>query len=143
MKRRRLALWVALAVIVLCAVVATFVVGSAGLVGAIIGGVVVLAFFGATPAVLGPVTKTSPGLSLMFAMIFFTTKVVALLALFIVLRESTGESGPIDAESVSVTVIATTLAWIGARLLDATRERTPIYDLPESGGTDSDGSARS
>ncbi|GAA2092412.1 hypothetical protein IDH50_18135 [Aeromicrobium tamlense] len=131
MKRRQLAPWIALAVIVVCTVVAAAVVGVEGLLGAIIGGVIVLAFFATTPAVLGPVAKATPGLSMMFALIFFFTKVVALLALFVVLQRSSGDSGPIDPESVSVTVIATTLAWLTARLVDATRDRTPMYDLPE------------
>ena len=131
MSPRRWALRAGLATIAVCTVVAGLVVGTEGVVGALIGGVIVLGFFGATPTVLGPVAKATPALSLMFAMIFFLTKVVALFALFVVLRRSAGESGPIDAESVSVTVIATTMVWLGARVLDATRERTPIYDLPE------------
>ncbi|MFS0886739.1 hypothetical protein [Aeromicrobium sp. 179-A 4D2 NHS] len=131
MSRRRLAPWGALAAIAVCAVVAALVAGGPGLLGALIGGGVVMLFFGATPTVLGPVAKATPTLSLLFAMIFFVTKVVALLALFLVLQRSAGESGPIDPESVSVTVIATTLAWLFLRVLDATRERTPVYDLPE------------
>jgi len=132
MSPRRLAPLAALVATAVCAVVAAIVVGGSGLLGALIGGGVVLLFFGATPAVLGPVAKATPALSLLFAMIFFVTKVIALLALFVVLKRSTGESGAIDAESVSVSVIVTTLAWLLARILDATRERTPLYDLPET-----------
>lgn len=131
MSPRRWAPRAGIATIVVCAVVAGVVVGTEGVVGALIGGVIVLAFFGATPTVLGPVTKATPALSMMFALIFFFTKVVALFALFVVLRRSSGDSGAIDPESVSVTVIATTMVWLGARVLDATRERMPIYDLPE------------
>lgn len=131
MSRRRWATVASLVTIAVCAVVAGVVVGSPGVVGALVGGVIVLAFFGATPAVLGPVVKQTPALSLMFALIFFFTKVVALFALFVVLRRSSGDSGALDPESVSVTVIATTMVWLGARVVDATRERTPIYDLPE------------
>lgn len=139
MKRRRLAPWGALAAIVVCAVTAAVVVGGPGLLGAVIGGVIVVAFFGSTPAVMGPVAKATPALSLMFAVIFFFTKVVALLALFVVLRRSSGDAGAIDAESVSVAVIVTTLVWLFLRVVDSTRERTPVYDLPETRpGDDSD-----
>lgn len=136
MSPRRLAPWAALAAIVVCSAVAAAVAGGAGLLGALVGGVIVVVFFAATPAVLGPVAKATPALSLLFAMIFFLTKVVALLALFVVLRRSSGDSGAIDAESVSVTVIVTTLAWLVLRVVDASRERLPVYDLPERGGED-------
>ncbi len=138
MRRRRLAPIVGIGTSAICAIVAAFVVGAPGFWGAVIGGVVVLAFFTSTPAVLGPVAKTSPGLSLMFAMVFFLTKVVALVALFVVLSRASGQDGPIDAESVSVTVIATTFAWLVAKIVDTTRERTPTYDLPADDQGDPD-----
>lgn len=130
MKRRTLTPVVAVATIVLCMVVAAIVVGSSGVLGALTGGVIVMAFFGSTPALLGPVVKATPRLSLVFAMLFFLTKVVALVALFVVLSRASGPDGRLDPESVSVTVIATTLVWLVARIVDATRDRTPTYDLP-------------
>lgn len=126
----------ALAATVVCAIVAALVVGTAGFVGAVIGGLVVVVFFGTTPTVLGPVAKASPALSLLFAMIFFLTKVMALVALFVVLRRSAGESGVIDPESVSATVIAATLVWLVVRVVDATRERIPVFDLPDEGAAE-------
>lgn len=128
--RRRLTTFIALAVTTVCAVVAAFAAGPPGLLGAVVGGVIVVVFFGSTPAVLGPVAKADPRLSLLFAMVFFLTKVVALVALFVVLRGAAGPDGAIDPESVSVTVIVTTLALLAGRIFDATRERTPTYDLP-------------
>lgn len=130
LNRRRLTPWVAAAVIAVCAVVAAVAAGWQGLVGALVGGLVVVVFFGSTPAVLGPVVKTSPRLSLVFALVFFLTKVVALVALFVVLATAAGQDGPIDARSLAATVIVTTLAWLVARVVDATRDRTPMYDLP-------------
>lgn len=141
MNRRKLAPWIAGATIVVCAAVAAVVAGSEGLLGAVVGGVIVLAFFAATPAVLGPVAKATPALSMVFALIFFVTKVVALFALFVVLRRSSGDSGPLDPESVSITVIATTMAWLGARVVDATRDRTPLYDLPGNDDAEPRGTA--
>lgn len=130
MKRRILTPVVAVLTIALCMVVAGLVVGTSGALGALTGGVIVVAFFGSTPALLGPVVKATPQLSLVFAMLFFLTKVVALVALFVVLSRASGPDGRLDPESVSVTVIATTLVWLVARIVDATRDRTPTYDLP-------------
>ena len=113
----------------LCIVLAAVFAGVPGAVGAAIGGVIVVAFFGSTPAMLGPIAKTSPGLSLLFAMIFFLTKVVALVALFFVLSRAVESGSQIDPKSVSLTVIAVTMVWLVAKLVDATRDRTPIYDL--------------
>ncbi|GAA3545866.1 hypothetical protein AFL01nite_24280 [Aeromicrobium flavum] len=138
MSPRRLTPWAAAVTIGACALVAALVVGSEGLLGALVGGAIVAIFFGATPAVLGPVAKQTPGLSLLFAMIFFVTKVVALLVLFVVLQGAAGVDGAIDAESVSVTVIATTLVWLAVRVFDSTRERTPMYDLPDASAGDSE-----
>jgi ATP synthase protein I len=142
MSPRRLTSWIAAVTIVICAAVAAVVVGTEGFLGALVGGVIVVVFFGATPAVLGPVAKETPALSLMFAMIFFFTKVVALFVLFVVLRGAAGVDGTIDAEAVSVTVIVTTLVWLAVRILDATRERTPMYDLPHAPGGDPEDTPR-
>jgi len=127
---RRFTLPASAACIAVCAIVAALAAGSPGLWGALVGGAIVLAFFGSTPAVLGPVAKADPRLSLLFALVFFGTKVVALIALFVVLSRAAGQGGALDPESVSVTVIVTTLVWLAARILDSTRDRTPTYDLP-------------
>lgn len=130
--RRKVLPYVVAAVLAVCAVVATVVVGAPGLWGALAGGAVVVGFFASTPAILGPVVKADPRLSLMFAVVFFVTKVIALIALFVVLKRAAGTGGVFDPESVAVTVIVTTLAWLAARIVDSTRERTPTYDLPPS-----------
>ncbi len=133
MTRRRLAPWAALCATVVCVAAAALLVGVEGLWGALIGGVIVMVFLGSTPAVLGPVAKATPTLSLLFAMIFFVTKVVALLALFVVLRRSAGDSGAIDPESVSAAAVGTTLVWVVARVIDTMRDRIPVYDVTDPG----------
>lgn len=141
MTNRRLLPWVIVATVVVCVVTSAVVVGAEGLWGALIGGVVVVVFLGSTRTVLGPVATATPTLSLLFAMIFFLTKVVALFVLFLVLSRSAGDSGPIDPESVSVTVIVTTLAWLVVRIVDSSRERIPTYDLGDPDEGRSDGSS--
>lgn len=135
---RRITPWAALAGGAVCTVVAGLVVGAPGFWGAVVGAVIVVGFFASTPAVLGPVAKADPRLSLLFALVFFLTKVVALVALFVVLSRAADDGGALDAESVSVTVIVTALAQIAARIVDATRDRTPTYDLPVDSTRDPD-----
>lgn len=129
---RRTLPWVVPAVWAVCLLLGTVVVGPPGLAGALVGGVVVVVFFASTPAILGPAVTADPRMSLVLAVVFFVTKVVALFALFLVLRRAADGGEALDAETVSLTVVATTLAWLGARLWDTLHERAPLYDLPES-----------
>lgn len=123
--------WV-LAVVAVCAVVAGVLEGSEGVVGALSGGLLVCVFFASSPAALGPITKVSPHLSLLVAMLFFLTKVVALLALFTVLNESTGFADRVHARSLAVTVVVATLAWTVFQIRAAKKQRIPMYDLGDT-----------
>lgn len=122
------AVWV-LPVVVACAVVAGVGVGTDGALGALVGGAIVCFFFASSPLALGPITKVSPQLSLVAAMMFFVTKVVALFVLFAVLQDSRSVRDHVDAKSLGVSVIVTTLAWTVFQIRTATRQRLPAYDL--------------
>lgn len=115
-----------------CAVVAGVSAGGEGVLGAVVGGVVVCVFFVSSPAALGPITKVSPHLSLLVAMTFFLTKIIALLALFTVLFDRDGLGSRLDAESLGGTVIVTTLAWTLLQIRAARRVRLPLYDLGDT-----------
>ncbi|HPU12486.1 MAG TPA: hypothetical protein PLQ19_01685 [Aeromicrobium sp.] len=138
MRGRKLTVVFAVAATFVCAVVAALAAGVPGALSAIVGGLIVIAFFGSTPAVLGPVAKTSPGLSLLFAMLFFFTKVLALVALFVVLSRAVEGGSQLEPKAISLTVIVVTFVWIGARIFDATQDRTPTYDLPSGSKADPD-----
>ena len=138
MRGRKLTALFACAATFVCAVISALAAGLPGAISAIIGGLIVIAFFGSTPAILGPVAKTSPGLSLLFAMIFFFTKLLALVALFVVLSRAVEGGSPLEPKAVSLTVIVVTFVWIGARIFDATQDRTPTYDLPSDSKADPD-----
>ncbi|WP_456696469.1 hypothetical protein [Aeromicrobium sp. P5_D10] len=120
--------WV-VAVVAVCAVVAGIIQGSAGALGALFGGGLVCVFFSSSPFALGPITKVSPQLSLLVAMMFFVTKVVALLALFTVLADSDRAGDRLDPKSLAGTVIVATLAWTYFQIRAAKRQRLPMYDL--------------
>lgn len=121
-----------LIVTLVCAVVAGVSVGGPGVFGAVVGGAVVCMFFVSSPAALGPITKVSPHLSLLVAMTFFLTKVIALVALFTVLFDRDGVGSHLDSGSLGGTVIVTTLAWTFLQIRAARRVRVPLYDLSDT-----------
>ncbi|MCL3820112.1 hypothetical protein [Aeromicrobium wangtongii] len=121
-----------LVVTALCAVVAGLSEGSDGVAGALVGGAIVCLFFVSSPAALGPITKVSPHLSLLVAMTFFLTKVIALLALFTVLFDRDGLGAHLDDRSLGGTVIVATLAWTFLQIRASKRTRIPTYDLDDT-----------
>jgi ATP synthase protein I len=124
--------WV-LGVVLVCSVVAGVAEGRDGVLAALVGGAVVCAFFVSSPLALGPVTKVSPHLSLLVAMVFFVTKVVALVAVFTVLLDRGGLGAQLDRKSFGLTVIVTAVGWTFLQIRAARRQRVPLYDLGDTG----------
>jgi ATP synthase protein I len=112
-----------------CAAIAGAVRGGDGAAGAVVGGVVVCLFFLSSRVALEPLTKASPQSSLLAAVVFYATKVVALLALFTVLLDPDGAGARLDEKSLGATVIITTIAWTTLQIRAARRARIPLYDL--------------
>ena len=125
----RKSLFPALIVAVICMAVAGATAGEKGVVGAAVGAVIVLLFFASSPLALGPVTKVSPQLSILVALTFFFTKVVALVALMVVLLDPEGVGEHLDKNALGGTVIVSTLAWTVFQIRAATKSRQPLYDL--------------
>jgi ATP synthase protein I len=119
----------ALVVAVVCMTIAGVTVGEKGVVGAGVGSVIVFLFFASSPLALGPVTKVSPQLSVFVALIFFFTKIVALVALMVVVLDPEGVGRHVDKGALGATVIVSTLAWTVFQIRAATRSRQPLYDL--------------
>jgi len=119
----------ALVVAVVCMTVAGVTAGEKGVVGAGVGSVIVFFFFASSPLALGPVTKVSPQLSVFVALIFFFTKIVALVALMVVVLDPEGVGRYVDKGALGATVIVSTLAWTVFQIRAATRSRQPLYDL--------------
>lgn len=119
----------AFVVAVICMAVAGVTAGGKGVVGAAVGAIIVLLFFASSPLALGPVTKVSPHLSLLVALVFFFTKVVALVALMAVLLDPEGVGKHLDKFALGGTVIVSTLAWTVFQIRTATKTRQPLYDL--------------
>lgn len=123
----------AVVVAVVCMTVAGIAGGGKGVTGAVIGAVIVALFFASSPLALGPVTKVSPHLSVVVALMFFFTKVVALLALMIVVLDTKGIGKHLDERALGITVIISTLAWTFAMVRASTKVRLPLYDLDSEG----------
>jgi ATP synthase protein I len=121
-----------------CAVVAGLTQGAAGVRSALLAGVIVTVFFVSSPVALGPITKVAPGLSLIAAMMFFATKVIALLVLFIVLSDAQGDDAFFAKASLGISVIVLALLWTWIQIVVAKRQRLAIYDLSENQGATPD-----
>jgi ATP synthase protein I len=110
-------------------VVATIVTGTDGTLGALAGGVVVVAFLGSTPLLLKPVVRASTTFSPVAALGFFTVKAVAVVALLVLLFDVGGVSDHVDRTSLGLTAMAVSFAWTAAQTVAFRRDRTPTYDL--------------
>ncbi len=91
---RSLPLITSVVVTIIGAVVATVTTGMDGALGALAGGVVVVAFLGSTPLLLKPVVRASTTFSPVAALGFFTVKAVAVVALLVLLFDVGGHVGP-------------------------------------------------
>ena len=132
MKALRPVLLPVLAVTAVIAIAAGAVAGGDGVIGAVIGGLVVVLFLGSTPVVLSPLVKASATLSLPVALGFFTTKAVAMLVVLVLLFDVGGVATHVDSRWFGVAAIAASLAWTLLQILAFRRERVPTYDLRNS-----------
>ena len=111
------------------AVVATVMSGMDGALGALAGGVVVVAFLGSTPLLLKPVVRASTTFSPVAALGFFTVKAAAVVALLVLLFDVGGASDHVDRTSLGLTAMAVSFTWTAAQTVAFRRDRTPTYDL--------------
>lgn len=118
-----------LAVTVVIAIAAGIFAGGEGILGAVIGGLVVILFLGSTPVVLSPLVKASATLSLPVALGFFTTKAVAMLIVLLLLFDVGGVATRIDSRWFGIAAIAASLGWTLLQIRAFKRERVPTYDL--------------
>lgn len=103
--------------------------GGEGLRGSLVGSAVVAVLFAVNPTILGPVVRAMPEMSLVFALTFFVTKVVAIAVLLMVLTDPDGLGQSLDTEALTGSVIAATLTWMAVLTVEHRRARQPLYDL--------------
>ena len=107
---------------------AALAAGSAAALGAVVGFLLVLGFFGLGASVVNAVASVSPTASLLVALLTYTLEVVALGAVFVALRRSGALAETVDPGWVGGVVIVATLVWLLAQTITEVRSRQPIYD---------------
>lgn len=110
-------------------VTASVVQGLDGALGALVGGLVVVAFLGSTPVLLTPAVKASAAFSPATALGFFTIKTAAVLVLLGVLFDVGGAAQHVSPRALGLTALAVSLAWTAAQVRTFRKDRTAIYDL--------------
>lgn len=74
-----------------------------------------------------------PSAALLVALVTYTGQLVVVFAIFISLtREGGAADGP-HRGWLAAAVVACTLAWLVVQLVTSTRQRIPLYDLPDAG----------
>jgi hypothetical protein len=107
---------------------AALTAGSAAALGALVGTLLVLGFFGFGASVVNAVASVSPTASLLVALLTYALEVLALGAVFLALRRSGALAATVDGDWVGGVVIAGTLVWLVAQTIAEVRSRHPIYD---------------
>jgi hypothetical protein len=121
-----------LATAIAAVVVALIVRGGEAGVGAVIGGLATLLVLAVGTWLVLRVASTSPAASLLVALVVFTAQGGLLLLTLAVLSSTTdGAQTP----WASIAVIAVTLAWTTMFAVRVRKERIPVFDLPDFGGT--------
>lgn len=105
--------------------------GAPAALGAAIGAGMVVVFFGFGALTVNAVASVSPAASMLVALLTYTLEVVAVGVVFVALKSSGVLGSTVDARWVAGTLIVTTLVWLVAQIIAATRSRQPLYDLPE------------
>ncbi|MET0821887.1 MAG: hypothetical protein ABWY58_13050 [Aeromicrobium sp.] len=103
--------------------------GLDGVLGALLGGAVVVVFLGSTPVVLTPLVRRSAAMSLPVALTFLGVKSVAALVVLALLFDVGGLADRIDFMAFGITAIAASLSWTILQLVAFRNERVPTYDL--------------
>lgn len=99
-------------------------VGTKGLVGALLGVAFVVVFFGLSIAVVGRAARVSMPAMMVAAMATFLVKVVGLAVIVSTLNGTTAFS----TRTLGVTAIGCILLWTGAQVVAAMRVRMPYVE---------------
>jgi ATP synthase protein I len=113
---------------VVAAVVASFLRGSSGLVGAILGSVIVVIFFAAGQLILEAVMKRNPTVAMSVAMLMYLVKIGILFILLLAFKNTKA----FDTKVFAMTILVCTLVWTAAEVW-AFGSAKVLYVEPGSG----------
>lgn len=114
----------ALIVGVVAAVIAAFLLGTKGALGAIAATALVLAFFSIGQVVLGNVLRNNPQMAMTVALMIYLVK-IGVLFVFIILFAGTTL---FDTKVFAATVVACTIAWTTAEVWVFSRTKVLYVD---------------
>ena len=97
---------------ILAVAVGGVVKGSAGAIGALIGGAIVVVFFTIGQVVLNNVIKSNPSMAMSVAMLMYLVKVAVLFALMLAFKHTTAFNTKVFAS----TILLCTLVWTAAEM---------------------------
>ncbi|WP_432564702.1 ATP synthase subunit I [Kineococcus sp. SYSU DK003] len=106
-----------------CVVVAAVWQGVGAGLSALLGGAIVVGFFGARLVVMRKVTEKNPHMIMLTAMVVYSVKVVLLGVAMLLLIRVEGISGP----ALGFTVIITAVVWLAAELRAFMTMRIPVF----------------
>nr|WP_246315934.1 ATP synthase subunit I [Kineococcus aurantiacus] len=106
-----------------CVAVAAVWKGLPAGLSSLIGGAIVIAFFGARLVVMRKVTARNPHMIMLTAMVVYSVKIVLLGVAMLLLTRVDGISGP----ALGFTVIITAVVWLAAELRAFTKLRIPVF----------------
>ena len=102
--------------------------GSAGFLGGLLGGLVVVGFFGIGQFIVERVLERNPQIAMMTALLTFVVQILVLLMLLVLLRDASW----LDGRWFGYTVFAGILVWTITSVIDYSRNRR-LTVVPGSG----------
>ncbi|TNY36996.1 hypothetical protein [Thermomonospora catenispora] len=106
--------------------VGTLISGAEGALGAALGTVVAIAFFGVSVVAVGYAAKISPQLIFTAAMASYLVKIAAMFLLILLFQDTTA----FDAQVFGYSILALTVVWIAAEIRVTLRMRMTYIDDP-------------
>jgi ATP synthase protein I len=115
---------VTLGVGVIGVVISALVGGSLAAFGAVLGVLLVLAFFSVGQFTLGAVLKRNPQMAMTVAMVLYLVKIGVLLLLIMLFADTTA----FNTKAFAAVIVACTLAWTGAEVWVFARTKVLYVD---------------
>lgn len=115
-------------VALLCVLVATLVAGTGGLLASVLGGIVVLLFFGLGQFAVAWVLRNRPEISMGAALLVYLVQMIVLFGLMVALKDATFFNSKVFA----LTIVVCVLVWTGAAVTTLVRSKV-LYVEPGSG----------
>lgn len=115
---------VTLGVGVIGVVISALVGGSLAALGAVLGALLVLAFFAVGQFTLGAVLKRNPHMAMTVAMVLYLVKIGVLLVLIMLFADTTA----FNTKAFAAVIVACTLAWTSAEVWVFARTKVLYVD---------------